>query len=129
MPPLFTFHKNSRMRNQHSPFPDAGFGLGLRIPHYAHIFEHTPQVDWFEIISENFMDTDGRAKRNLARIREHYPIVMPDQDAMKDTAHQVIGECARARKIALGEVSLPIHPYLTEMEIDRVIEVCNRWGG
>ena len=60
---------------------------------------------------------------------EHYPIVMPDQDAMKGAAHQVIGECARARKIALGEVSLPIHPYLTEVEIDRVIEVCNRWGG
>jgi len=57
-------------------FPDLGFGLGLRIPHYSHIFEHLPSVDWFEIISENFMDTDGKAKRNLARIREHYPIVM-----------------------------------------------------
>jgi uncharacterized protein (UPF0276 family) len=64
------------MRNPHPPFTDAGFGVGLRIPHYAHIFEHTPQVDWFEIISENFMDTDGRAKRNLARVRENYPIVM-----------------------------------------------------
>ena len=57
-------------------FPHLGFGLGLRIPHYAHIFEHTPPVDWFEIISENFMDTDGKAKRNLARIRERYPVVM-----------------------------------------------------
>lgn len=57
-------------------FPDLGFGLGLRIPHYAHIFEHWPEVDWFEIISENFMDTGGKAKRNLARMREHYPIVM-----------------------------------------------------
>lgn len=57
-------------------FPDLGFGLGLRIPHYAHIFEHLPSVDWFEIISENFMDTDGKARRNLARVREHYPIVM-----------------------------------------------------
>ena len=57
-------------------FPDLGFGLGLRIPYYAHIFEHWPEVDWFEIISENFMDTDGKAKRNIARIREHYPVVM-----------------------------------------------------
>ena len=56
--------------------PQLGFGLGLRIPHYAHIFEHRPPVDWFEIISENFMDTEGRAKHNLTRIREHYPIVM-----------------------------------------------------
>jgi uncharacterized protein (UPF0276 family) len=64
------------MQDSTSYFPDVGFGLGLRIPHYAHIFEHRPQVDWFEIISENFMDTDGKAKRNLARIREQYPVVM-----------------------------------------------------
>lgn len=64
------------MHSNSSDFPHLGFGLGLRIPHYAHIFEHWPQVDWFEIISENFMDTDGKAKRNLARIRERYPIVM-----------------------------------------------------
>lgn len=57
-------------------FPELGFGLGLRIPHYKHIFEHLPAVDWFEIISENFMDTEGRPKNNLARMREHYPIVM-----------------------------------------------------
>ena len=53
-----------------------GFGLGLRPQHYAYIFEHLPKVDWFEIISENFMDTDGKPKRNLARIKELYPIVM-----------------------------------------------------
>ncbi len=60
---------------------------------------------------------------------EHYPILMPDQGAMKDTAHEVLGDCVQARKIAQGEVSLPIHPYLTDEEIERVIEVCNRWGG
>lgn len=56
--------------------PQLGFGLGLRATHYPYIFEHLPAIDWFEIISENFMDTDGKPKRNLARIREHYPIVM-----------------------------------------------------
>lgn len=56
--------------------PQLGFGLGLRPEHYAHIFEHRPNVDWFEIISENYMDTDGRPKRNLAKIKERYPIVM-----------------------------------------------------
>jgi len=57
-------------------FPDLGFGLGLRVTHYPYIFEHWPKVDWFEIISENFMDTDGRPRRNLEKVREHYPIVM-----------------------------------------------------
>lgn len=56
--------------------PSLGFGLGLRPQHYPYIFEHQPKVDWFEIISENFMDTDGKPKRNLARIKELYPIVM-----------------------------------------------------
>lgn len=52
------------------------FGLGLRPKHYQHIFDNKPAVDWFEIISENFMDTDGRPKTNLGRIKENYPIVM-----------------------------------------------------
>lgn len=56
--------------------PSLGFGLGLRPQHYAHIFEHQPAIDWFEVISENFMDTDGKPKRNLARIKEQYPIVL-----------------------------------------------------
>jgi uncharacterized protein (UPF0276 family) len=64
------------MKKGHSSFPELGFGLGLRVKHYPYIFEHWPKVDWFEIISENFMDTDGRPKRNLARIKERYPVVM-----------------------------------------------------
>ncbi len=56
--------------------PHLGFGLGLRPKHYSHIFEHQPDVDWFEIISENFMDTGGKPRRNLARIAERYPLVM-----------------------------------------------------
>lgn len=56
--------------------PQLGFGLGLRAKHYPHVFEHKPDVDWFEIISENFMDTDGRPRRKLERAREMYPIVM-----------------------------------------------------
>jgi uncharacterized protein (UPF0276 family) len=53
-----------------------GFGLGLRIPHYPHIFEHWPAVDFFEIISENFMNTSGIPLYNLDRIAERYPVVL-----------------------------------------------------
>src|SRR4051812_44248 len=58
------------------PFPNLGFGLGLRIPHYAYIFEHRPQVDFFEIISENFMVTGGVPLYNLDRILETYRVVL-----------------------------------------------------
>ena len=56
--------------------PDLGFGLGLRTEHYGHILEHWPDVDWFEIVSENFMNTGGRPMWVLDQIAERYPIVM-----------------------------------------------------
>lgn len=53
-----------------------GFGLGLRTDHYQHVVDRRPEVDWFEIISENFMVAGGKPKYFLHAIREHYPIVM-----------------------------------------------------
>ncbi|HVN86333.1 MAG TPA: DUF692 domain-containing protein [Candidatus Binatia bacterium] len=53
-----------------------GCGVGLRTPHYPYIFEHWPAVDWFEVISENFMVRGGRPLHTLTRIRERYPIVL-----------------------------------------------------
>ena len=54
----------------------AGFGLGLRTAHYAAIFADKPAVDWFEIISENYMVAGGRPLANLDRVRADYPVVM-----------------------------------------------------
>lgn len=56
--------------------PDLGVGVGLRVPHFGHVVEHKPAVDWFEIISENFMDTLGRPMRVLEQVRRDYPVVM-----------------------------------------------------
>ncbi len=53
-----------------------GFGLGLRPVYYPDILEGKPNVDWFEIISENFMVPGGRPLAMLERIRADYPIVM-----------------------------------------------------
>ena len=56
--------------------PNLGIGLGLRTVHYAHILEHAPAVDWFEILSENYMQTKGRPLHFLDRVAERYPIAM-----------------------------------------------------
>lgn len=56
--------------------PFLGFGLGLRTDHYQHIIENKPQVDWFEIISENYMVEGGKPLANLDKIRADYPMVM-----------------------------------------------------
>ncbi len=53
-----------------------GLGVGLRSVHFPHILEHQPEVDWFEVISENFMDSAGRARYVLDHIAERYPTVM-----------------------------------------------------
>jgi len=51
-------------------------GLGLRTAYYPHLFEHRPRVDYFEIISENFLGDAERPLRNLERVRAMYPIVL-----------------------------------------------------
>jgi uncharacterized protein (UPF0276 family) len=50
------------------------FGVGFRPQHYRWITENSPQVDWFEIITENFFSTGGMPRRYLERLRESYPI-------------------------------------------------------
>jgi uncharacterized protein (UPF0276 family) len=56
--------------------PYLGFGLGLRTQHYTDILDGDPRVDWFEVISENFMVPGGQPLKMLDRIRARYPIVM-----------------------------------------------------
>lgn len=53
-----------------------GLGLGLRSRHFNYILENNPPVDWFEVISENFMDSGGRPREVLRQIAERYPVVM-----------------------------------------------------
>lgn len=55
--------------------PNLGIGIGLRIPHYEEIFRDKPDIDWFEIISENFMVEAGKPLEILDRILEKYRVV------------------------------------------------------
>jgi uncharacterized protein (UPF0276 family) len=56
--------------------PDLGFGVGLRNTHLPDILAHGPRVDWFEIISENYIDHHGYSQHVLMQLREHTPMVM-----------------------------------------------------
>lgn len=57
-----------------------GFGLGLRPQHYPAILDGTPElagtIDWFEIISENYMVDGGRPLAKLMAVRARFPMVM-----------------------------------------------------
>jgi hypothetical protein len=53
-----------------------GFGLGLRTEHYETILADKPTIDWFEIITENYLVPGGKPHYYLEKIRENYPMVM-----------------------------------------------------
>jgi uncharacterized protein len=56
--------------------PNLGFGVGLRHQHFRYVLDNWPRVDWFEVISENFMDSGGWPRRVLKQVAERYPVVM-----------------------------------------------------
>jgi uncharacterized protein len=64
------------MVSQKQKFPYLGFGLGLRPQHYEDILQQKPSIDWFEILTENYLVPGGKPLYYLDKIRELYPIVM-----------------------------------------------------
>ena len=63
-------------------YSDLGFGLGLRKEHYQSILdsfdkeEDSLNIDWFEILTENYMVPGGKPLYYLEQIAERYPIAM-----------------------------------------------------
>ena len=57
-------------------WPVLGCGAGLRPDHYPTVRSEWPRIDWFEVVTENFMDTGGRPLAILEDIRSHYPIAL-----------------------------------------------------
>jgi uncharacterized protein (UPF0276 family) len=55
---------------------DLGIGIGLRTTHFGEILASAPAVDWFEVLSENYMDTGGRPLHVLDRVVERYPVAL-----------------------------------------------------
>ncbi|MET0618406.1 MAG: DUF692 domain-containing protein [Luteibacter sp.] len=59
-----------------SPSAFQGFGLGLRVPHYADATDTQQPLDFVEVISENFMVDGGRPLDVLSRVRERYRVAL-----------------------------------------------------
>lgn len=65
------------MRRTPAGWPALGCGLGLRTQHYESILGRRPaEVDWFEAITENYIDSGGRPIRVLEEVRRHYPVAL-----------------------------------------------------
>ena len=57
-------------------YPPLGFGLGLRVDHYEAILASDPRIDWFEVITENYLVPGGEPLHYLERVRERFPVAM-----------------------------------------------------
>jgi uncharacterized protein len=90
--------------NGHSEF---GVGIGLRIPHYQHIFEKKPVVDWFEIISENFMVDGGRPLKVLDQILDRYRVVQHGVSMYFGSAEPLNREHLRRLKTLVKRTKTP----------------------
>ena len=58
---------------------------------------------------------------------EHYPILIPNQEAMRTVSNSCFGSLERAERLSAEELSLPIHPYLMDEEVDQVLAAIERW--
>ncbi|HVA82111.1 MAG TPA: DUF692 domain-containing protein [Candidatus Binataceae bacterium] len=85
------------MAMKRSAFPFLGFGVGLRRQHYAEVVDNRPVMDWFEVISENYLVPGGRPLEVLDAVRERYPIAM----------HGV--------SLSIGSTDAPNRKYLREL--------------
>ena len=60
-------------------------------------------------------------------VGRHYPVLCPDQPACASVG-VALGDLPTARRLAAQELSLPLHPYLTDSEVDHVISTCTALG-
>lgn len=61
--------------NRFNGYTELGIGIGLRSQHYAHILAQKPAIDWFEIISENYMIGGGRPLEILEQVLDSYRVI------------------------------------------------------
>lgn len=82
--------------------PRDALGLGLRPALYPYLFEHWPKVDYFEIISENFMGPAELPQKNLSKVLRRYPIVLHGV-GLNLLGHEPLDACYLDQLAALAE--------------------------
>jgi uncharacterized protein len=97
--------------NRFNGFTDYGIGIGLRAPHYQHILSRKPVVDWFEIISENYMIDGGRPVKILDEILAQYKVVQHGVSMYFGNSQRLNREHLRRLKAL---VQLTRTPWLTD---------------
>jgi uncharacterized protein len=67
----------NRVTHNRFGIPFMGFGLGLRTPHIQTVIEQRPsEVDWFELITENYLEAHAGHLQTLSAVGAHYPLYL-----------------------------------------------------
>lgn len=115
-----------RRRSIASAYSAAFGNLECRIPYHG---------EWRENIFHKYVLRTSRRDDLAAGLgavgvetKIHYPYVLHELPFIKNRPHRVI-TCGRAKRVAEEVMSLPIHPYLTDHEVDHVVTNVRRLLG
>lgn len=89
-------------------FNTLALGLGLRPPFYAEAAQGRVAVDWFELISENFMVAGGKPLRVLDAVVERYPVALHGV-SLNLGGSDALDECYLKRLDQLARRVKPMH--------------------
>ncbi len=81
------------------------------------------------VAADRKLDFRDHLKNKGVQSSEHYPLALVEQPALCRSVMDQGNECPKARRFCQGEVSLPIHPYLSDHEVTQVIGAANSWAG
>ena len=87
--------------------PTLGYGIGLRTAHFAELLERRPEVDFFEAITENFLDTGGRPLHVLDRVAATAPVVLHGVSLNIGSADPLDFDYLRKAKVLARRVNAP----------------------
>jgi uncharacterized protein (UPF0276 family) len=93
-------------RERHG-LPALGAGIGLRFEHVPDIAREPPDVPWFEVVSENYMDRGGLCRRHLRGVAERYPVVCHGVSLNVGSLDPLDRDYLRRLKALCDEVSSP----------------------
>jgi len=79
-------------------------GVGLRPKYYKRILERATRLDFYEAISENYMDTEGRPRAVLRKVRENYPIALHGVSMSIGSAHGLNRDYLRRLRTLIDEI-------------------------
>jgi dTDP-4-amino-4,6-dideoxygalactose transaminase len=81
-----------------------------------------------EVVEGDPTEVAETLRREGIGVGRHYPFLCPEQEAAAGRG-AVLGDLPVARRLAERELSLPIHPYLDDEEVEAVVEACREVAG